>query len=385
MKEEYQILLENLRFVHHAKWKVVKIRQEQGKSYKEVCNQIVEKCKFLFNEFNPCHSMISSNEVKTLNTLKTETNFKRVAKIVLVKQREAHASGKLNRSATFSVAMQPPDETQSDEPIQIQVTEDTLVQDDLDFVASTKSTLLESPGTAENVLSSSTSSGNASDASEIDDEAKDEDSKRQDVSAKEVDRQIEEESFFPATPTACKITDSLFNLEDMEEEEEEVKEPSPESAYNRGITKFVKLSMNEMNQVSQEIIDFILSQESNFAIQNLQAVLEIQAERAQKRSRGLTQIVELLNSPSLMLSAKYCLLNGWQGIGRLDTHRKDLPHCLDNIELMPENVKADILSGNAKTIEWLVKEFRSLVHEAKGTIKLPKTARMKESINYRYE
>ena len=49
-------LIDCLRSVHQTKWKLVKIRQEQGKSYKEVCTSVIEKCKFLIYEIRPYHS-----------------------------------------------------------------------------------------------------------------------------------------------------------------------------------------------------------------------------------------------------------------------------------------------------------------------------------------
>ena len=49
-------LIECLRSVHQTKWKLVKIRQEQGKSYKEVCTSVIEKCKFLIYEIRPHHT-----------------------------------------------------------------------------------------------------------------------------------------------------------------------------------------------------------------------------------------------------------------------------------------------------------------------------------------
>ena len=40
-----RLLTETLKAVHSTKWKLVRLRQEQGKSYKEVCAPMVEKCR----------------------------------------------------------------------------------------------------------------------------------------------------------------------------------------------------------------------------------------------------------------------------------------------------------------------------------------------------
>jgi E3 ubiquitin-protein ligase HERC2 len=50
-------LIDCLRSVHQTKWKLVRIRQEQGKSYKEVCTSVIEKCRFLIYEIRPYHNV----------------------------------------------------------------------------------------------------------------------------------------------------------------------------------------------------------------------------------------------------------------------------------------------------------------------------------------
>lgn len=33
--------------VHQTKWKLIKMRQEQNRSYKEVCAPVLEKCRYV--------------------------------------------------------------------------------------------------------------------------------------------------------------------------------------------------------------------------------------------------------------------------------------------------------------------------------------------------
>ena len=61
-------LIDCLKSVHQTKWKLVKIRQEQGKSYKEVCTSVIEKCKFLIYEIRPYHT---AKKGTTFDKLKT--------------------------------------------------------------------------------------------------------------------------------------------------------------------------------------------------------------------------------------------------------------------------------------------------------------------------
>ena len=56
-------LLECLRIVHQTKWKLVRIRQEQTKSYKEVCTSVIEKCRFLIYEIRPYHSVKKGTQI----------------------------------------------------------------------------------------------------------------------------------------------------------------------------------------------------------------------------------------------------------------------------------------------------------------------------------
>ena len=43
-------LEECLRSVQQTKWRLIRTRQEQVKSYKEVCAPVIERCKFLLQE-----------------------------------------------------------------------------------------------------------------------------------------------------------------------------------------------------------------------------------------------------------------------------------------------------------------------------------------------
>jgi len=61
-----QGLLECLRSVHQTKWKLVRIRQEQSKSYKEVCSSVIEKSKFLIYEIRPHHSIEKGTQTISL-------------------------------------------------------------------------------------------------------------------------------------------------------------------------------------------------------------------------------------------------------------------------------------------------------------------------------
>lgn len=69
-------LADMVRAVHQSKWNLIRTRQQQNRSYKEVCAPALEKCRFLLYEVRPA----TSYEIKGLRDLKllyTVPRFKR--------------------------------------------------------------------------------------------------------------------------------------------------------------------------------------------------------------------------------------------------------------------------------------------------------------------
>jgi E3 ubiquitin-protein ligase HERC2 len=56
---------ELIRVVHQTKWRLIKARQEQSRSYKEVCFRVQERCRFLLFEVRAA----SSAELRALDHL----------------------------------------------------------------------------------------------------------------------------------------------------------------------------------------------------------------------------------------------------------------------------------------------------------------------------
>ena len=112
-----------------------------------------------------------------------------------------------------------------------------------------------------------------------------------------------------------------------------------------------------------------------------------QTERFKVRMKGIKEMVELLNRSQLIPSAKYSLLNSWQGIVNhgIVSRTNPLPHCLLGIEMIPPYQKVQILTEYAKILNWTLSELRELVHGAEAQMrgKIPRGARMKESLNHR--
>ena len=74
-------ILDALKAVHQVKWKLVRIRQEQSKSYKEVCSSVLERCKFLFNDIRPYHTK------RPLKILTTQPKLKTIVKRIIRNRR----------------------------------------------------------------------------------------------------------------------------------------------------------------------------------------------------------------------------------------------------------------------------------------------------------
>ena len=113
----------------------------------------------------------------------------------------------------------------------------------------------------------------------------------------------------------------------------------------------------------------------------------------------------------LIPSAKYCLLNSWQGALLHRRHRWPHPHlaaaaattkaaaqaaassspmaavppCLESLDMIPPYDKVQLTQANSRLIEWCLAELRRTAHEAETLMrgKIPRGARMKESLNHR--
>ncbi|XP_015606913.1 E3 ubiquitin-protein ligase HERC2 isoform X2 [Cephus cinctus] len=80
-------LADMIKAIHQTKWNLIKTRQQQNRSYKEVCAPAQEKCRFLLYEVRPA----TSYEVKGLKNLKllhTVPRLKKAAQAVIVDLRK---------------------------------------------------------------------------------------------------------------------------------------------------------------------------------------------------------------------------------------------------------------------------------------------------------
>ena len=262
------------------------------------------------------------------------------------------------------------------------------------------------------------------DEEEVDDEAKDEDSKRntqdhrRQKEAENAEDNLEQqheksnppkeqslsveaaEPFVPSRPNSSRS--SVSGQENAVAVPESGSRPTAEEEEDNDFPGAV-LDAAESAHLIQELVDFVVGSEgggggeaasSSVSLGELRTVLDEQIGRARRRMRGVEQINELLRSSELIPSAKYSLLNGWQGNVQLGGRRaarrrppaKTMPQCLENIDLIPCYNRARILLAYSSVLEWVAEELQRLVRAAERQIRcrIPKGAmRMKESLNHR--
>ena len=175
-----------LKAVHQVKWKLVRVRQEHSKSYKEVCTSVLERCRFLLNDIRPFHCQ--KDQKTNVNVLKTSPKLKMVAKKIMQQNRtQSNSPGiptLLRPEDILNVSIQsqeailsssnndPEDCEQRHLPTTLELDKDALI--DRIQQQQLRERIGSLPNSCTPVLDEDL------DDEDVDDEAKDEDSKRHD-------------------------------------------------------------------------------------------------------------------------------------------------------------------------------------------------------------
>ena len=464
-----------LRAVQQTKWRLIRTRQEQVKSYKEVCAPVIERCRFLLVEVRPAQSQQVA-ALDCLPILYKETKFKQTVRQVIQQRRDKQrlpTSDMLNVSlrsqegaaaATVGVFPESEDEcfklkdivneelqgsmasdavamvSSSCEPSQCYDNEmkrsfrgsrDQLImsgegmalskerhvdsKDDASTsreAASHRNIIPEdAPTSIEDILEGDIRDSE-DEKEEVDDEAKDEDSKKHDVDD-DIDKQSDDDD--------DDDLDSQFNMdkimgEDHDDEKDHVDTKSEDGAEEKlqsplstpspevpkrllrpnSFVEATKLapaaSTNDASKavtckLVSQIVEFICDNNKLMNLDLLRKCMFLQVERYKIRMKGVKDMTELLQQSSLIASVKYNLLNGWQGIvGQLGGPGPGcVPQCLDMVDMLPSYDKAALTISYSRIIEWSLAELRQLVLAAEAGMrgKIPRGARMKESLNHR--
>ncbi|GAB6021505.1 E3 ubiquitin-protein ligase herc2 [Chamberlinius hualienensis] len=114
--------------------------------------------------------------------------------------------------------------------------------------------------------------------------------------------------------------------------------------------------------LTSQIIDFV-TQEDVVAIDSIRKAMYCHQARSNLRRKGLESMLNLVKKDHLIGSVKYALLNGWQGLLYNGSKNKALPHCLEDVKLIPPYDRAMMELTFAQLTSWTIGELRRLILE----------------------
>ena len=372
------ICLETLRAVHQIKWKLVRVRQEQDKSYKEVCQAVLERCRFLFTDIRPqCKKQL----LRKILQNRTTPKLKQVTRNLIKQNRQEVIPTLLRPEDILNVSIQSQDanlsRTTEDLSHEVeQVPEHDLEMDKgalIDRIQQLRDRQLDQDQVL--VLQDL----NDNEEEDVDDEAKDEDSKRH----------LETEENEVPSADSLNDLDQIDEVQDDEDDDdqdndiEDNEALEPLGGQGDELLEPVMKKVNvEANNIIQEICEFVMDSEPS--INELKQALNRQVIRSQIRLASLNNMLEMVKS-SWIPSVKYYLISGYQGMVQYNSVLNPAPSCLHQVHLTPPRVQALLLMSKAGLLEWTAQELASIVKDAETQLrgKIPKGARMKESLNHR--
>ncbi|XP_048243824.1 E3 ubiquitin-protein ligase HERC2-like isoform X1 [Haliotis rufescens] len=329
-------LAELCRVIAQTKKALIKAHQDQGRSYKEVCAPVIERCHFLFNELRPA----VGDEVNAFARSKMLRSLPRWREVITKFLEDKKKSKRLAESREDKERDQ--DET------------DTLQ-------AAGGSTAAKEEVNAE-LKKSATAAAEAQEGSEEEEAGV----------GKMQEREHSFDEGFDLDPDALLGSDS-----EMEKAHPPLKQTDPWDHVVSAVTSTQRLKAlrqrltgahPEMPLVNK-IIEFVMY-EHPIDIDKLRRSLHYQVARAELRLKGIQNMLCLVHKDHLVPSVKYAVLCGWQGL--LTVGRKfntPLPHCLANVKLIPPCDRILLEMTFAELYRWAIRELRSCVISADMTFK----------------
>ena len=357
--------------MHQIKWKLVRIRQEQNKSYKEVCQAVLERCRFLFTDIRPqCKKKL----LRKILQNRTTPKLKQVTRNLIKQNRQEVIPTLLRPEDILNVSIQSQDANFSRTTEESHEVEQAIGPRPNDLEMDKGALIDRIQQLRDRQIDQEVLAEDPNDNAEedVDDEAKDEDSKRH--------LETEENE----VPSADSLND-LDQIDEVQDEsdnepiEEDIEAPlEPQQLLEPVIKKVVE----DDNNIIQEICEFVMDSEPS--INELKQALNRQVLRSQIRLASLNNMLEMVKS-SWIPSVKYYLISGYQGMVQYDSVLSPAPSCLKQVHLTPPRVQALLLMSKAGLLEWTAQELASIVKDAETQLrgKIPKGARMKESLNHR--
>ncbi|XP_018562377.1 E3 ubiquitin-protein ligase HERC2 isoform X2 [Anoplophora glabripennis] len=341
-------IAEVIKIVHHAKFNLIKTRQEVNKSYKEICIPLLEKCRFLLYEVKPAVSL-EMEAFKKVNILYKEPRVRVLVKKVIKDLKCGRHTSDIQKPEDIVNAT-----------IQSQSIERHKSSEDI-----TKTTMKKTS-------SDSKISESKSETDDVNNEIK---NGAQKVS---VEGRVMTDSFNCNTSkpdqrhakncTEIKTemdekwaTEKIENTARIEQSQPDKQKKIENQIALAGIV--TKLTDKKMRKVCHEnmdmlhsILEFVL--QSTCDVERLRKVMYNQVKRCKIRKEGLQMISHLLNQTYLLNSVRYAIISGYLGLNKKNEYMK---HCLDDIQLVTPYLKAEMLLFQLSVTEWCIETLRGYI------------------------
>nr|XP_022328228.1 E3 ubiquitin-protein ligase HERC2-like isoform X2 [Crassostrea virginica] len=324
---------ELFKVVSTTKRSLIQVHQEQGRSYKEVCAPVIERCRFLFNELRPA----IGNEVNAVSRsclLKSIPRWKQVSiKMMEDKRRSKRCKGV------------PLVTVEEEEQV------DSKVENDAGAQGGESGERADSVDNAVNL------------PPEVEAVEK----------VKPEEGGEEEVKVFPKGGAPKKVEEPTGGTTSQDHK---VKGHRKRHDSWKDIASTVT-SSQKFNWLRQrmtghiadmpllnKIIEFVLY-EHPIDIEKLRRSLHHQVERAQLRLSGIQTMLALVHRDYLLGSCKYAILCGWQGLLTIGERVcTPIPHCLSDVQLIPPCDRILLEMTYSDLYKWAIKELRTAVMQA---------------------
>ncbi|KAL8607282.1 hypothetical protein ACOMHN_047613 [Nucella lapillus] len=356
-------VLDTCRAIHSAKKALIKAHQDQGRSYKEVCAPVIERCLFLFNELRPA----TGDETNTFTRSKLLRSMPRwreiISRIVEDKKKSKRCVDDVEDDKDRSLQQKASGGGDDSKDC------DTKGDDDDDQTLQAKAACASA---------TDADRGSGEGAPQLPAEA-----------GTEADRPPPTEAAASAAVTGeggC--GDSKVEEEGEEEEDKgngaphlgvaegqeaaETKQSDPWEHVVGAVTnshrmKWLRQRLTGARNDSvlvTNIINFILCPQP-IDIEKLRRSLYHQVGRAELRLKGIQSMLSLIHQDYLIPSVKHSILCGWQGIISVGTRPSaPLPHCLADVQLIPPCDRILLEMTFAELYRWAISQLRAYVIEA---------------------
>lgn len=339
-------IAEIIRVVYQTKWKVIKMRQQLNRSYKEVCAPMLERLRFLLYEVRPAISLEQSglNKLSILHKLpRFKTTVKRIISEIRVARKQLECA---KPEDILNVTIQSQNAAQkniSTENLPKNVSMENLTNEASFKVAS-----------VENLTSSNTASNKTT---------------KKNISNENLLEIGSGDNNFTSNDKRPQIDDVKTPTNDFDMMG---KQKSTEQFINDVILKISeKHHLNSENQnlslsIMTQIVDFVMQEVCD--VETLRRAMYCQVQRYQIRKKGLDMLNDLLKINGLLESVQYSMLNGYLGL-HMNRAKFSFKNVLEDLNMITAFQKANLIIAHSKILEWAVGELQRLVNEEQVLLK----------------